>query len=1012
MGKKRKKQKQKQKQKISKAASSSGSGSSINTKNPLYYWDGVEFPKELQDEYKKALEQLKEGQYQALNLEKLHAHNGDERDYWSIRTTQKGRLIFTTEFIEGKRVLVFVKALPNHEYDKWERSLPAVPKPFSISDQQEVQPLSAEEVQFKDMLQTVDTTQVTALKSYQGKFILLSPIQNGVVEIDGPCIVNGVAGSGKTSSALFLLSRWIEKKPHGEVIYISSSTALVKCMAEEFKAAQAEEEKCKEEKGKENGKEEKKIQFKTYAEWLCTTGGHKKLKSRKDILEDFEKWLKDYSQAYKEKYRNQEKAQNRLKNKGYHSSSSLSLSFFTHADAPELRFLDMDATQLYHEFRKISNEEDYVKKGMGSFIAQGEEQQALRAAIYAAYKACPDSIKEESEDFANLQEQSKDEQAITLVLIDEAQDLSKKQIENIIQWSAARGLRIVFFRDSLQSVRDASSNYHTIKNCFFKVQENPSLRQQEIKEINLPISYRSFPAAKPWVDGWLKIRSKLTGKMDKTEIAQLDVKVNEHSAPGSVHWIIDIDAKKQALFDAGCESPSFAIVAPKEYLEEAKRRFNTKLVLTPEEIKGRQFKVVLVYRPFSRDVFKDANKILEQYGRKSFDKKHNESNDLITNCNETFVSLTRANSQMIIYQPREHGINALVNSLTENKAADLNADFSLLLEEVDASEEKWLQESKRQLRYGYIEKAEEIIVYHVKKEELKKEFTEFKMDYVEAQKEPSYSVPKQEELNQKKPKGKEKEETMSPPLKDLNCVDQFESSLRPRKLSEKEAADSIYAQVKEKGENFLPSLRGLAQEGNIYAQYHLYSLYSHNPSLRKDNTDAFSWCYEAAEGGHPQAQYWMANEYSFRAKRLRELPKQTENEKRTNEERALADEKIAFSWCLKAAKSDEPMAQHFLSIMYVHGKGVQSNMEAAFGWCFRSATQGCAMAQHSLAMLYYLGQGTERDLERAEQWCYKAIAQWDGKPEESKKSEDLLQAIKTEQLSESVFARILTRSRS
>ncbi len=38
--------------------------------------------------------------------------------------------------------------------------------------------------------------------------------------------------------------------------------------------------------------------------------------------------------------------------------------------------------------------------------------------------------------------------------------------------------------------------------------------------------------------------------MDKTEVIQLEVKVNEHSAPGSVHWITDIDAKKQDLFDA------------------------------------------------------------------------------------------------------------------------------------------------------------------------------------------------------------------------------------------------------------------------------------------------------------------------------------------------------------------------------------------------------------------------------------------------------------------------------
>ena len=965
--------KQKPKRKISKVASSSGSGSPINTKNPIYYWDGVDFPQELQEEYKKALEQLKAGQYQALHLEKLHVHNGDGRDYWSIRTNQKGRLILTTEFIEGKRVLVFVRALPNHEYAKWERSLSSASKSSPIQDQQEVQSSSAEEVQFKDILQAVDTTQVTGLKSYLGKYILLSQPQNDIVEIDGPCIVNGVAGSGKTSSALFLASRWMEENPHGEVICIASSAAVVKGMKDEYESAQTakrkEEKDKEEEKGKEEERVEKTVQFKTYAEWLCTDGGHKELKSRETILNEFEKWWEDYSQSFKERYRNQEKTRNRSQNKGHYSSSSSSLNFFTHADAPEVRFMEMDAMQLYQEFRKISNKDDYVKKGMGSFIAQGEEQQALRAVIYAAYEDCPDSIKEESEDFAVLQEQSKDEQAITLVLVDEAQDLSKKQIENLIQWSAARGLRIVFFRDSLQTVRDASSNYLLIKDGFVKIMKDSSLRQQEIKEINLPVSYRSFPAAKPWVDGWLDIRKKLTEKMDKTEVIQLEVKVNEHSAPGSVHWITEIDAQKQALFNAGCKNPSFAVVAPKEYLDEAKRKFNTQLVLTPEEIKGRQFKVVLVYRPFSPDIFKDASRILEQDRTKHSIRKQNNNNDLITSCNEVFVSLTRADSQMIIYQPEEHGINTLVNNLTKDKVVDVKADFSLILEKSDASEEKWLQEAKMQLRSGYREKAEEIIACHVKKEELKKEFIEFRMGYVEANKEPSCIVSQQEELKREKSKGKK--EAKKDSGKVVNYANGPERNLDSIEQSEREVADSIYAEVKEKGEIFLPQLIALAERGNIYAQYKLYCFYDEEPSFKERyRVEAAHLCLSAANGGHPQAQYLIAKDLFFRAAELRALSNKADYEK------IIFDyEKEAFDRCLVAVQSNDPRAQHLLCMLYGEGRGVELNMTESFFWCAKSAKQGFSSALYDLARLYYHGDGTEKDLEQAEFLCREAIGQ-------------------------------------
>jgi TPR repeat protein len=59
----------------------------------------------------------------------------------------------------------------------------------------------------------------------------------------------------------------------------------------------------------------------------------------------------------------------------------------------------------------------------------------------------------------------------------------------------------------------------------------------------------------------------------------------------------------------------------------------------------------------------------------------------------------------------------------------------------------------------------------------------------------------------------------------------------------------------------------------------------------------------------------------------------------------------AFNYCLRAATSGMPEAQHRLAMMHVNGRGTMRDPEVAVGWYKKAATQGYAPAKHALALL-------------------------------------------------------------
>ena len=110
---------------------------------------------------------------------------------------------------------------------------------------------------------------------------------------------------------------------------------------------------------------------------------------------------------------------------------------------------------------------------------------------------------------------------------------------------------------------------------------------------------------------------------------------------------------------------------------------------------------------------------------------------------------------------------------------------------------------------------------------------------------------------------------------------------------------------------------------------------------------------EAAEGGHAEAQFMLAQRY-------REA------------DGTRADPHAAFRWYQASAEQGYPPALMFVGVCYAHGIGVECDLAAAVEYYRRAANSGLPLAMGLLGDCYEKGTGIDPDAARAVQWYRQA----------------------------------------
>ena len=160
--------------------------------------------------------------------------------------------------------------------------------------------------------------------------------------------------------------------------------------------------------------------------------------------------------------------------------------------------------------------------------------------------------------------------------------------------------------------------------------------------------------------------------------------------------------------------------------------------------------------------------------------------------------------------------------------------------------------------------------------------------------------------------------------------------------------------------------RASADQGNAEAEFALGQMYSRGWGVPRDEVDALRWLQMAnsVDSDGPPTN-WAAIEGYGEAK----------------------DAKQAVYWYRQAAEKGHPQAQFNLALLYAHGEGVKRDEEQAARWVSASASQGYAPALTEFGERYTTGRGVKQDDKRAYFWLTLAFLHGDRSVERQRSAE-------------------------
>lgn len=160
--------------------------------------------------------------------------------------------------------------------------------------------------------------------------------------------------------------------------------------------------------------------------------------------------------------------------------------------------------------------------------------------------------------------------------------------------------------------------------------------------------------------------------------------------------------------------------------------------------------------------------------------------------------------------------------------------------------------------------------------------------------------------------------------------------------------------------------RKAAEQGNAEAQFALGQMYSRGWGVPRDMADALRWLQMAnsVDSDGPPTDWLSVEGYG--------MPQ---------------DPRQAAYWYWQAAENGHPEAQFNLGRLYASGNGVKRDEEQAARWMSASAGQGYAPAQVNLGERFAAGNGVSKDDKRAYFWLTLALLHGDKSGEKIRTAE-------------------------
>lgn len=626
----------------------------------FYYLRGAIGDKKLINEHASAVKELLSGTFNSSDLEKLKGH-----DVYSFRLNQEARLLFCLVNVAGEDCLMVLEHLPNHKYHASRFLRSGVLRRFLdkiavVGFAVDFEFVTADKDEFNARVADISSAEraesAAVLDYFQNKVIHLSHEQAGALCVKLPAAIKGGAGSGKTAVAVSIISASIESseivfaEDRRKILYVATSQALVESVKGAWlQLPQAVE--CPHE-----------ISFKSYAELI---------KEQRDAAEcplvgeaEFRVWYADFC--------GKERAVAKSKKQVYAEP--------------------LDPALAYQEFRICAaySKEQYLLLG-GRQSLVGKDQ---RAVIYKAYELYQLYLNPNPQDrridpsFYHFD--IREIGAWDMVLMDEGQDLGLGQLMEVARF--ARERQFVVCMDDNQRLNDELS-------VFVRACDLLGIRAEN--RISLHTSFRCPPQIMAIAKKVQEFRDFLAqGTLDK----HLDTEEvhTRASKLGRSYLLSDDDLASLPWLREAAKGTDFVVITSPACVEEARKRFNTPLVFTPETIKGLEYRIVIAWRLYSPEIFSDASlRLKELVGAKQpihQAKKGFGTSQFNPHLHSIYTAYTRATELLLISEPATRENASLlerIHPLTEKGLPEQSmVQFS------EASREQWLLEVNKLLDVG------------------------------------------------------------------------------------------------------------------------------------------------------------------------------------------------------------------------------------------------------------------------------------------------------------------------
>lgn len=490
---------------------------------------------------------------------------------------------------------------------------------------------------------------------YHGKVVSFDPKQEEVISHKKmPLILSGAAGSGKT----ILLLEKLKTLP-GKVLYVTNSVFLAEKSKSLYQSS-----------GYENTGQE--VDFLSFSDFL---NGIKKPEGNESNYEDFARWLKNYHKN------------------------------------------PFEARKLYEEFNGVilgtALTEPYLSEQ--SYLALGERQSIFskndRENVYSYFLKYVNFLKNSNKyninlichDYLDLMEKSYD-----YVVIDEVQDLTNIQVKLILK-SLISPNHYLMCGDAHQVIHPNFFSWTSLRGLFYQ----PTNNQDYVH--CLTMNYRNTPLIIGLANKILMFKNYCFGSIDR-ESTYL-IKNHEKANKGGVFFSQATADTLTKLNQQMSQSVQYAvIVLTDDDKAKAKKFFNTPLVFSIFEVKGLEYKNIILYDLVSTKstVFKEMvrgvsfEEIQKDYEINNGELRYNRAKERNNAAleyykfytNALYVGVTRAIDNL--YWLESDNKNPIFDTLQVNEIAQLTAIMQNHKKSTDA---EWQSEAEKLQKLGLFEQA-------------------------------------------------------------------------------------------------------------------------------------------------------------------------------------------------------------------------------------------------------------------------------------------------------------------